>query len=83
LTLVVAIFGVLMGAGGGFIMNPLLLTLFPALPHTMVAGTVTPTVLFSQGSGIFKLFQDQFHQLEARLRYRLRHAGSAVSSDLN
>ena len=53
LSLVVSIFGVLMGAGGGFIMNPLRLTLFPVLPHTIVAGTVTPTVLFSQGSGIF------------------------------
>jgi len=60
LTLVVAIFGVLMGAGGGFIMNPLLLTLFPALPHTIVAGTVTPTVLFSQGSGIFNYSKIKF-----------------------
>jgi hypothetical protein len=60
LTLVVAIFGVLMGAGGGFIMNPLLLALFPALPHTIVAGTVTPTVLFSQGSGIFNYSKINF-----------------------
>lgn len=60
LTLVVAIFGVLMGAGGGFIMNPLLLALFPALPHTVVAGTVTPTVLFSQGSGIFNYSKINF-----------------------
>jgi uncharacterized protein len=60
LTLIVAIFGVLMGAGGGFIMNPLLLTLFPALPHTVVAGTVTPTVLFSQGSGIFNYSKINF-----------------------
>jgi hypothetical protein len=60
LTLVVAIFGVLMGAGGGFIMNPLLLTLFPALPHTVVAGTVTPTVLFSQGSGIYNYSKIKF-----------------------
>ncbi len=60
LTLVVAIFGVLMGAGGGFIMNPLLVTLFPALPHTIVAGTVTPTVLFSQGSGIFNYSKINF-----------------------
>jgi len=52
LTLGVAVFGVLMGAGGGFILNPLLVSIFPALPHTIVAGTVTPTVLFSQGSGI-------------------------------
>lgn len=60
LTLFVAIFGVLMGAGGGFIMNPLLLTLFPALPHTIVAGTVTPTVLFSQGSGILNYSKIKF-----------------------
>ncbi len=60
LTLAVAIFGVLMGAGGGFIMNPLLLALFPALPHTIVAGTVTPTVLFSQGSGIFNYSKIKF-----------------------
>jgi hypothetical protein len=60
LSLCVAIFGVLMGAGGGFIMNPLLLALFPALPHTVVAGTVTPTVLFSQGSGIFNYSKIKF-----------------------
>jgi hypothetical protein len=60
LTLVVSIFGVLMGAGGGFIMNPLLLALFPALPHTIVAGTVTPTVLFSQGSGIYNYSKINF-----------------------
>jgi uncharacterized protein len=60
LTLVIAIFGVLMGAGGGFIMNPLLLALFPALPHTVVAGTVTPTVLFSQGSGILNYSKIKF-----------------------
>jgi len=51
--LVISIFGVLMGAGGGFILNPILVSLFP-LPHTVVAGTVTPTVLFSQGSGIYR-----------------------------
>ncbi|MBF0412711.1 MAG: sulfite exporter TauE/SafE family protein [Desulfamplus sp.] len=60
LTLAVSIFGVLMGAGGGFIMNPLLISLFPALPHTIVAGTVTPTVLFSQGSGIFNYSKIKF-----------------------
>lgn len=60
LSLAVSIFGVLMGAGGGFIMNPLLITLFPALPHTIVAGTVTPTVLFSQGSGIFNYSKINF-----------------------
>jgi len=60
LTLVIAIFGVMMGAGGGFIMNPLLVSLFPALPHTVVAGTVMPTVLFSQGSGIYNYSKIKF-----------------------
>lgn len=60
LTLAVTIFGVLMGAGGGFILNPLLVTLFPMLPHTIVAGTVTPTVLFSQGSGIYNYSKIKF-----------------------
>jgi len=59
LTLVIAIFGVLMGAGGGFIMNPLLVSIWP-LPHTVVAGTVMPTVLFSQGSGIYNYSQIKF-----------------------
>ena len=53
------IFGVMMGAGGGFILNPLLVTLFP-LPHTVVAGTVMPTVLFSQGSGIYNYSKIKF-----------------------
>ncbi len=60
LTLAVTMFGVLMGAGGGFILNPLLVTLFPMLPHTIVAGTVTPTVLFSQGSGIYNYSRINF-----------------------
>lgn len=59
LTLVIAIFGVLMGAGGGFIMNPLLVSIWP-LPHTVVAGTVMPTVLFSQGSGIYNYSKIKF-----------------------
>jgi len=59
LTLAVAIFGVLMGAGGGFILNPILVSLFP-LPHTVVAGTVMPTVLFSQGSGIYNYSKIKF-----------------------
>ena len=59
LCLVISIFGVLMGAGGGFILNPILVSLFP-LPHTIVAGTVTPTVLFSQGSGIFNYSKIKF-----------------------
>jgi uncharacterized protein len=59
LTLAIAIFGVLMGAGGGFIMNPLFVSLWP-LPHTVVAGTVMPTVLFSQGSGIYNYSKIKF-----------------------
>ncbi len=59
LTLAIAIFGVLMGAGGGFIMNPLLVLLWP-LPHTIVAGTVMPTVLFSQASGIYNYSKIKF-----------------------
>lgn len=51
LAFAISIFGVMMGAGGGFILNPLLVSLWP-LPHTVVAGTVMPTVLFSQASGI-------------------------------
>lgn len=47
LTLAIVIFGVLIGAGGGFIMNPLFVSIWP-LPHTIVAGTVMPTVLFSR-----------------------------------
>lgn len=59
LSLAVSIFGVLMGAGGGFILNPLLVSLWP-LPHTVVAGTVMPTVLFSQGSGIYNYSKIKF-----------------------
>ncbi|HTF99871.1 MAG TPA: sulfite exporter TauE/SafE family protein [Nitrospirota bacterium] len=59
LTLAIAIFGVLMGAGGGFILNPLLVSIWP-LPHTIVAGTVMPTVLFSQASGIYNYSKIKF-----------------------
>jgi len=59
LALAVSVFGVLMGAGGGFILNPLLVSLWP-LPHTIVAGTVMPTVLFSQGSGIYNYSRIKF-----------------------
>jgi hypothetical protein len=55
----VTIFGVLMGAGGGFILNPLLVMFFP-LPHTVVAGTVMPTVLFAQGTGIMNYSKIKF-----------------------
>jgi uncharacterized protein len=59
LTLGIAIFGVLMGAGGGFILNPLLILLWP-LPHNVVAGTVMPTVLFSQATGIYNYSKIKF-----------------------
>jgi len=51
-------FGVLMGAGGGFILNPILVML--GLPHTVVAGTVMPTVLFSQATGIYNYSKIKF-----------------------
>ena len=59
LTLAIGVFGVLMGAGGGFLLNPLLISLWP-LPHTVVAGTVMPTVLFSQASGIYNYSKIKF-----------------------
>ncbi|MBF0474523.1 MAG: sulfite exporter TauE/SafE family protein [Deltaproteobacteria bacterium] len=59
LTLAVTMFGVLMGAGGGFILNPLLISIWP-LPHTVVAGTVMPTVAFSQASGIYNYSKIKF-----------------------
>ncbi len=59
LTLAIAIFGVLMGAGGGFILNPLLVLIWP-FPHNVVAGTVMPTVLFSQGTGIYNYSKIKF-----------------------
>ncbi len=59
LTLVVTMLGVLMGAGGGFILTPLLLWIY-GLPHPIVAGTVLPTVLFSQASGIYNYSRIKF-----------------------
>ncbi|MBI5585465.1 MAG: sulfite exporter TauE/SafE family protein [Deltaproteobacteria bacterium] len=59
LTLAIAIFGVLMGAGGGFILNPLLVLIWP-FPHNVVAGTVMPTVAFSQASGIYNYSKIKF-----------------------
>ena len=59
LTLAIAVFGVLMGAGGGFILNPLLVLIWP-LPHNVVAGTVMPTVAFSQASGIYNYSKIKF-----------------------
>lgn len=52
LALAVCTFGVLMGAGGGFILNPLLILIY-GIPHGIVAGSVMPTVLFSQASGVY------------------------------
>lgn len=52
LSLAICTFGVLMGAGGGFILNPLLIIIYH-LPHGVVAGSVMPTVLFSQATGIY------------------------------
>lgn len=59
LVFAIATFGVMMGAGGGFIINPVMLMLFP-IPHNVVAGTVTPTVLFSQGSGVVNYSRIKF-----------------------
>lgn len=59
LVFAIATFGVLMGAGGGFIINPVMLMLFP-IPHNVVAGTVTPTVLFSQASGVVNYSRIKF-----------------------
>lgn len=58
LTAAITTFGVIMGAGGGFILNPILVML--GLPHTVVAGTVMPTVLFSQGTGIYNYSRIKF-----------------------
>ncbi len=59
LALIVTMLGVLIGAGGGFILTPLLLWIY-GLPHAIVAGTVLPTVLFSQGSGIYNYNKIKF-----------------------
>lgn len=52
LALAICTFGVIMGAGGGFILNPLLILIYH-IPHGVVAGSVMPTVLFSQAAGIY------------------------------
>jgi len=59
LALVITMLGVLIGAGGGFILTPMLLGIY-GLPHTIVAGTVLPTVLFSQASGIYNYSKIKF-----------------------
>jgi uncharacterized protein len=76
LTLAVTTFGVLMGAGGGFILNPLLLTLWP-LPHTVVAGTAMPTVLFSQASGIYNYNKIRFINWKLGITLGLAMLGGA------
>ena len=59
LAVVVCTFGVVMGAGGGFILNPLLIFIY-GIPHAIVAGSVLPSVLFSQGSGIYNYSKIKF-----------------------
>lgn len=59
LAIAVCTFGVTMGAGGGFILNPLLIFIY-GIPHPIVAGSVLPSVLFSQGSGIYNYSRIQF-----------------------
>lgn len=59
LAIAVTTFGVVMGAGGGFILNPLLIFIY-GIPHAVVAGSVLPTVLFSQASGIYNYSKIKF-----------------------
>lgn len=59
LAVLVCTFGVVMGAGGGFILNPLLIFIY-GIPHAIVAGSVLPSVLFSQGSGIYNYSKIKF-----------------------
>ncbi len=59
LAVVVCTFGVVMGAGGGFILNPLLIFIY-GIPHAIVAGSVLPSVLFSQGTGIYNYSKIKF-----------------------
>ncbi len=59
ITLLIATLGVLCGFGGAFMLNPLLIMGF-GMPHAVVAGTVMPTVLFSQASGIMNYSKINF-----------------------
>lgn len=59
LAVAICTFGVTMGAGGGFILNPLLIFIY-GIPHAIVAGSVLPSVLFSQGSGIYNYSRIKF-----------------------
>ena len=77
LALVITMLGVLMGAGGGFILTPMLLGIY-GLPHTIVAGTVLPTVLFSQASGIYNYSKIKFISWKLGLVMGHCHAGGRV-----
>lgn len=59
LAVVICTFGVTMGAGGGFILNPLLIFIY-GIPHAVVAGSVLPSVLFSQATGIYNYSKIKF-----------------------
>lgn len=59
LAVAVCTFGVSFGAGGGFILNPLLIFIY-GIPHPIVAGSVLPTVLFSQATGIINYTKIKF-----------------------
>ena len=59
LAVAVCTFGVSFGAGGGFILNPLLIFIY-GIPHAVVAGSVLPSVLFSQGAGIINYTRIRF-----------------------
>ena len=59
LAVAICTFGVTFGAGGGFILNPLLIFIY-GIPHAIVAGSVLPSVLFSQGSGIYNYSKIKF-----------------------
>jgi hypothetical protein len=59
LAVAVCTFGTIMGAGGGFILNPLLIFIY-GIPHAVVAGSVLPSVLFSQGTGIYNYSRIKF-----------------------
>lgn len=59
LAIAVCTFGVSFGAGGGFILNPLLIFIY-GIPHAVVAGSVLPSVLFSQATGIINYTKIRF-----------------------
>lgn len=59
LAVAVCTFGVSFGAGGGFILNPLLIFIY-GIPHAVVAGSVLPSVLFSQATGIVNYTRIRF-----------------------